>query len=305
MKNAEYIARKFPSPLRYPGGKSGLSKFLSKVLETNGINGNYCEGYAGGAGAALNLLLKDKIERVILNDADIHIYSFWSSILKDADRFIERLINCPITISEWNIQKSIYENPLKNSEFDVGFSTFFLNRTNRGGILPKAGPTGGLSQDGHYKINARFKKENLIPRIEKIFTLRNRISFYNYDAVEFLDMIQSDFDISNTLIYLDPPYYEQGKNLYLNYYYDRDHSELSSKLKKSFTDNWLVSYDNVAHIRQLYPKHRYCAFDINYSVQTTRKGKEIMFFSHNLKLPLKLEIGSQSYNLNLDLCPTK
>src|SRR5690606_24035756 len=37
----------FYSPLRYPGGKNKLAKFIAKICERNNINGHYVEPYAG------------------------------------------------------------------------------------------------------------------------------------------------------------------------------------------------------------------------------------------------------------------
>ena len=302
MKNANSIADRYPSPLRYPGGKSVLAGFLSDILKLNSITGAYCEGYAGGAGAALRLLMDGRVERIILNDADIHIYSFWNSVLNNNDQFLDLVINCEITLSEWYKQKHIYENPSRSSEIELGFATFFLNRTNRGGILPNAGPTGGFDQKSIYKIDARFNIKNLVPRIEKLGRLNDRIDFFNMDALEFVRKIVKEQDKNDTLIYLDPPYFGQGKKLYLNYYSNKDHSDLSTEVAGMTDSYWLVSYDNVDEIRNLYERYRNCSFDINYSVQVPKKGKEIIFFSEKLNLPSQLKIKNFLYEIP---CPIK
>ena len=161
MNKAEIVAKTYPSPLRYPGGKSALSKFFSDVINQNNIeNGVYCEAYAGGAGAALDLLFSKTVDRIILNDVDFHIYAFWDAVLSHSDELINRLDACDVTIEEWLTQKQIYDQPSDYDSIDIGFSTFFLNRCNRGGILPNAGPIGGYEQTGNYLINARFNKDN-------------------------------------------------------------------------------------------------------------------------------------------------
>lgn len=299
MNQAKFIAKKFPSPLRYPGGKSSLKHFMGDLLLENGIKGIYCEAYAGGAGAALGLLTEGKVEQIVLNDADPHIFAFWNSLLMNSERFINELERTEITIEEWENHKYIYDNPEEFSEFELGFSTFFLNRSNRGGILPKAGPTGGMSQKGNYKINARFRKENLIPRIRKINELKDRIMFYNLDALNFLSEVATNLDINNTLIYLDPPYYEQGKNLYLNFYTHKDHSNLASFLENLEHFKWIVSYDKVAEIEQLYENYRKINFDINYSVQNARLGSEIMYFSNSVIVPKQFKINNKEYPIIL------
>ncbi len=47
---------------------------------------------------------------------------------------------------------------------DVGFSTFFLNRTNVSGVI-KGGIIGGQEQQGEYKIDARYNGQNLIRKL--------------------------------------------------------------------------------------------------------------------------------------------
>ena len=79
------------SPLRYPGGKAILGTFFKEVLAQNKIDGTFCEAYAGGSGAALDLLFSNKVSQIILNDADYHIYAFWYSVLNYTEEFINVL----------------------------------------------------------------------------------------------------------------------------------------------------------------------------------------------------------------------
>lgn len=244
------------------------------------------------------MLFNDDVDQILLNDADYHIYAFWQSILNHSESFIQRLLDTEISIDEWNFQRRVYDDYSSYSLLDVGFSTFFLNRTNRGGILPKAGPTGGKTQSGSYKIDARFKKQNLIPRIEKIASNRDRITFFNLDAIDFINYIELEYNLEDTLLYLDPPYYEQGKHLYLNFYNDNDHQILSERLRLLRNSKWIVTYDNVKPIRDLYTLFKKCKFDINYSVQSTKKGNEVMFFSDSLSIPKEIIIENREYNLS-------
>ena len=66
------------SPLRYPGGKSALFPLLRRLIHKHGLaEGTYVEPYAGGAGAALGLLITGQVERIVINDLDPAIYAFW------------------------------------------------------------------------------------------------------------------------------------------------------------------------------------------------------------------------------------
>lgn len=289
------------SPLRYPGGKSCLSNFINDIAQLNGIiGGTYMELYAGGAGAALNLLFDGTFNRIHINDYDYNVYAMWYAILNHTRAFINRINNTCITIEEWHKQKSIFERGRRANIVDLGFSTFFLNRTNRSGIIFKAGPIGGLNQTGNYKIDVRFNKENLIERIEKIADRRNDIFLTNLDAVEILNNIQMyNLVLEETFIYLDPPYYKKGKELYLNNYKHDNHLNLANTIRNIENVKWLVSYDNVSEIKEMYEDYRMSSFDLNYTLQTKKFGSELLVFCDDLQLPENITIKNRQGNLTL------
>lgn len=265
------------SPLRYPGGKAVLAKCIGEIIEKSKIcNCEYIEPYAGGAGAALSLLIQEKVDSIVINDIDKSVYSFWWSILNRNRAFISKLENADISIEEWKIQKEIYQNS-KTGKFERGFAFFYLNRANRSGIMT-GGPIGGIEQNGKWKIDARFNKESLIKRIEDIYLYKNRISITNIDGIELLEKYKSK---KNCFFYLDPPYVNKGSDLYYNHYTDLDHKKLAETLN-NYTGNWLLSYDNTSLIRKIYSKRRHIYFDINYHADSYRVGKEILIFSDKL-----------------------
>ena len=181
---------KIKSPLRYPGGKSQLASFVANLININNIkNCTYIEPFSGGAGIAIELLLTNKVKRIVLNDYDKSIYSIWYSILNHTDKLISLIENTPITIDSWYEQKNIHE---KNKNFrnslQNGFSTLFLNRTNRSGII-NAGPTGGYSQKGNYKLDCRFNKVDIIKKIISIAEEKKRIDLYQKDALALIRII--------------------------------------------------------------------------------------------------------------------
>ena len=290
------------SPLRYPGGKSCLTNFISELAELNGCSGGtYVELYAGGAGAALNLLFNGTFEKIHINDFDFNIYSFWYSVINETEDFIKLIQNTPVTIKEWHSQKELYSKGKNISPLELGFSTFYLNRTNRSGIIYKAGPIGGLSQKGNYLINVRFNKENLIKRIEKIASKKDQILLTNEDAAVILQNIPKfHMETDAVFLYLDPPYYKKGKHLYLNNYSHSDHENLSKKmidLDPRF--KWLISYDNTPEIRKLYSGFRMSNFDLNYTLQSKRFGSELLVFSDGLRISGQINVNSRKTDLVL------
>ncbi len=272
------------SPLRYPGGKGKLSHYVQLLVEYNLLtDGHYVEPYAGGASVALSLLFNEYVQKIHINDYDFRIYAFWDCVLNHTDQLCEKIEKTDISIPNWEKQKKIQSAPEKYSILENGFSTFFLNRTNRSGIL-KAGVIGGKKQKGNWKIDARFNKPDLIQRIRKISRFRNRISIYNLDAVELTQKLDKKLP-AKTLFYFDPPYYKKGKDLYINFYEHADHQQISQLITKLKNRYWLVSYDNDVNIRNLYKPFLQRTYELNYHAANAKKGTEIMIFSNKLIVP--------------------
>lgn len=274
------------SPLRYPGGKQILARVLGHLIRLNGREGGiYVEPYAGGAGAALSLLYGEYVKRVLINDADSRIYAFWDGVVNRTEQFLKLLRDTPLSVEEWKRQRQIYLNPSRNSRLKVGFSTFYLNRCNRSGIIANAGLIGGLKQTGKWKIDARFNREDLARRVERVSRYRERISLFNLDATKFLraEMPKPSM-VDRGFVYLDPPYYGKGSQLYLNHYTPADHASFARYLSTaSFT--WVMSYDNVPQIRKLYSSHRQVSFNLGYSARDWRIGKELLILPPHIQFP--------------------
>lgn len=271
------------TPLRYPGGKVKIYDSVKKLIQTNYPNPpTYSEVFAGGSGLALKLLLTGVVSEIHINDLDDAIYSFWYSILNNTTEIIELINNTDITIENWYIQKEIYENPTNYSTLSKGFSTLFLNRTNRSGIM-KAGPIGGKSQKGNYKIDCRFNKKNIITLIQNISMFKDNIYIYNLEANSFLDIINTN--LNDSFIYLDPPYVAKGPELYKNSFAILDHRLLRDKVA-TMRNKWYITYDDHSVIEELYSNYRIDKFKLNYSVSTAKIGTEISIYSNNLLVEL-------------------
>jgi DNA adenine methylase len=269
---------KIYSPLRYPGGKALLAKELEEIISKIGLSKpTYVEPYAGGAGAALSLLFTDKVKEIIINDKDPRIFAFWKSITEHPKKFAQRIKVTPVTIEEWKKQKKIYSD-LEADIFDKGFATFFLNRTNRSGLL-NGNPIGGINQTGSYKIDARYNKDALIERVLKIGRYKKRIEVRNNEGIE---LTKKYIGRSNTFIYLDPPYFVQGAMLYFSDYTALHHKELADLLNDNAKKHWLLTYDERNKIKDLYPKRHRERRPYHYRVRDSRKARELMIFSDSI-----------------------
>lgn len=275
------------SPLRYPGGKSQVYDYVRELVIANDAT-TYIEPYMGGMGIALKLLLNNNVHKIMVNDYDKAIYAFWYSVLNYTEQLIEKINTTPITIDEWKLQREVQKN--KNNCDDLltlGFSTLFLNRTNRSGII-KAGVIGGLKQNGDYKLDCRFNKEKIIEKILLIASMKKRIKLYNMDAEKFIRLNISR--TKNSFTFFDPPYYSKGPGLYTNFYTHENHLSLAKTIKKYMSNKrWILTYDVSEEIFKMYNDFRNEKYYLNYSVTKPSKGIEYIFYSEQLNILLETQ----------------
>lgn len=274
----------FCSPLRYPGGKNKLAKFIASICKTNNLDGHYVEPYAGGASVALFLLLNGYVSKVTINDNDRSIYAFWHSVIKKPNELCSLIRNTEITVDNWQKFKKVQKNKNKANLLDLGFSTLFLNRTNMSGIID-GGVIGGQKQLGKYKIDCRFNKNEIIRKIETIAKNKKNIKVSKLDALDLIKQIQKKSQKSSTIFYFDPPYFLKGESLYMNHYKKDDHKAVSDEIRKIKNAHWIVSYDNVVEIKDMYHGYKKIEYSLLHTARTSKIGKEVLFFSNNLILP--------------------
>lgn len=274
---------RYYSPLRYPGGKASLAKFMRAVFVQNRLlDGVYVEPYAGGAAIALELVMTDYARQAWLNDIDPAVYAFWHAALYETEALVELIMTTPLTVDEWLHQREIYANPGEHDLLTLGFATLYLNRTNRSGILRGGSLIGGLQQTGKWLMDARFNREALAERVRRVGQYSHRIRIFNRDTEQFLEFLDLP---DRSLIYLDPPYYEKGQRLYRNHYQPEDHARIAELVQNRLEYRWIVSYDDNPAIARMYSGRRQIRYVLGYSAQSRRNGCELMVFSDDLHVP--------------------
>jgi DNA adenine methylase len=287
----------YKTPLRYPGGKQRIWPFIADIVATNNLTGgHYVEAYAGGAGIAMELLLRGIVSRVHLNDSCKAVYSFWHSVINQPEKLCRRISRASLTISEWRRQREIIKRPLDVERLELGFAMFYLNRCNRSGIL-NAGVIGGLAQQGKWKLDARFPRNELIRRIEAIADKKDAIKIRNWDAARFLLNYIPKLP-PKTLVYCDPPYYLKADRLYMNYYTNEDHECISNIIQEDVTHPWVISYDNASAISELYKRRRTGFYSLQYNAAKVYKGEELFIFSDNITLPSRSSVPAIDFALS-------
>ena len=277
---------KFKTPLRYPNGKGKLTDFFKMIFEQNSLfDGHHAEPYVGGAEIALNLLTQGYVSHIHLNDLNPAVFAFWHSVVNKPEELCRAIHDVKITREEWLKQEAILNLPDKHSLLDVGFSAFFLNRINRSGAF-FPGAAGEIKQNKLEELDPRFKRDDLIRRIEWISMFRSRIHLYNLDAAEFIKSIVPTLP-NKTLIFFVPPYYRKGWWPYEGNYSHDDHLNIAKLIKEYVHQHWIVSYDNTPEIVEMYKGYLAIDYDIKNYARDCYKGTELMFFSKNLIIPGK------------------
>lgn len=264
------------SPYRYPGGKSKYSDIiLEKLSFYLDKNNNFIDVFVGGGSIALAVAEKYKYHNIYINDIDPWVYSFWNLIAKNNSKEIKELFNLidiKPTIDRFNeLREEIPQN-----EIESAYRSIFFNRTTFSG-LGFNGPIGGLEQKSKYTIDCRYNSNKIKSNIlECIKLLSGRTVVTNNHFSKFDVWINNDFPT-----YLDPPYVKAGKQLYVYYMQKEEHQVLANILQSK--NNWLLSYDDINLIRDLYKQNQIFDLSVQYSVD----GKKTNWKNKNELLIIK------------------
>jgi len=273
------------SPLRYPGGKTQLTPLVLDVLRANDLQGGvYAEPFAGGAGIAWKLLLNGDVSEVWINDIDPALYAFWRTVVDKPEELCAMIRRTRVSMAQWHRQRAVLFDP-ESTELELAYATLFMNRTNRSGIL-KGGVIGGKKQDGNYKLGCRFNKAELIRKIQRIHRYRDVIKVTRHDAEKCLRSWSKALP-KRGLINIDPPYFAQGSQLYLSFYQAKDHARLA-KLVRNLRVPWMLTYDDVPEIEDLYSGLPLYRKDLTYYAQVKRRASELLVIAPSLRPPSAL-----------------
>lgn len=274
---------KLTSPLRYPGSKSGLVDYFAAVVKSNLLIGSdFYEVYAGGGSISLGLLEKELVSHATLVELDPLVYAFWRSVKENHEGLCRKLQAIEVSMKTWKAyQKYLVPDALNRFDLlDLGLAGLFFNRTNFSGIIG-AGPIGGMNQNSDYKLDCRFNKARLAEQIRAIAAFKNRFSVVNADAISFLTRREQSLSGEHCLVYLDPPYYQQGRKLYRYNYAHEQHKRLADFITQK-TYPWIVSYDPHPKIKEFFAGQKIKTVSLDYAVKQSRKAKELLISNMDL-----------------------
>lgn len=280
--------------IRYAGGKNKLSNhILDRIIGfycDNGYDYEYREPFFGAGAIGIRLLeSSSRIKKVFINDFDLGISSIWTAVINQPEELISKLkVFKPTAGAFFDFKEKILAWEGQEPDLDLAFMKIAIHQMSFSGLGTKAGgPIGGKSQLSAYDVSCRWSIPHLskyIRRYNKLFsnrTIRENRCF----GLDFEEVIKKK---GKAFLYLDPPYYEKGPELYQHFFTDHDHFRLAHVLQKTEYP-WLLSYDNCVAIRKIYDWAECMEIDINYTINTSRVKTELLIapkkFKHLLKNP--------------------
>lgn len=267
------------TPIRYPGGKTKLYPLLESIIRRNGLQGcAYSEPFAGGAGAAVKLLLKGDVGRILINDYDRAVYCIWKAVLEHPDETCAFVDAAELTVDEWRAHRDVYRRRDQADELELGLSSLYLNRTNRSGILD-GGLIGGLGQTGPYKMDARFGRDGLKEKVRRLSDRAADIEVFNMDAEGFVSEVLGARD--GAFAYFDPPYVQKGPGLYRSSFDEAKHRSFAETVL-SCRFPWVATYDDDELVCSLYGNRVKRMLDIGYSAYRASSGRELLICSASI-----------------------
>lgn len=284
------------SPLRYPGSKRRLAKYIDEMIRANNLQPDlFVEVFAGGASLSLQLLDNKTVQQVGLIEKDPLVAAFWKVVFSKsgAEWLISEIEEIEITLERWQELK----NTVPEGQRERALACLYLNRTSFSGILaPSSGPLGGYEQQSDYPIDCRFTKATLIKRIQQANALRNKVAFvWQVDWTEGLRRITRKQEKGklpqNAFFYFDPPFFNKAEKLYNYYFTNGDHAKLRDAIV-TFEQHWVLSYDYCDQVEELYTDNPATHIELLYSAAQNggqRKAKEVILTNlHTLPTNNKL-----------------
>ncbi len=268
--------------LRYPGGKQKLSDriCLSFASIDSMKSLEYREPFFGGGSIGIQMIKQyPQLSHIWINDLDFGISSLWTSVILYPDMLIEKVKSFIPSIDIYDeyktslLERRAYpDNP--EDIVSVGFQKLAIHQISYSGLGTKSGgPLGGRSQNSNYKIDCRWSPDYICKQIRKMHVLFLKVIVRDQQCThaDFASMIQDES--RQAFLYLDPPYFIKGNDLYQHGFTEKDHIRLADVLRKT-KHTWLLSYDDCPEIRELYHWAQISEVNgVSYSITAT-KDKE-------------------------------
>lgn len=244
--------------IRYPGSKEKLAKKIishfpwemSFPLWMDHNRWEYREPFFGAGAVGLKILrMLPPSCNAWINDKDYALVCLWQAVLNDIDNLIEKIARHEPSVDKFYQYKK--EDGQSNIDpLELGFRKLVLHQTSFSGLGYKSGgPLGGRNQNNPlYTVGCRWSKANLIHNAVQAHKILAGVANLKITCKDFAELID---DRQEVFLYLDPPYFEKGEELYKYDMSNDDHKRLC-RLLRSTPNKWILSYDDHFIIRKFY-----------------------------------------------------
>jgi DNA adenine methylase len=279
-----------PAIIRYPGSKAKLVPQIVATLPDSfhaATNPLFCsdrgieyrEPFFGSG--AMGLAVIENIRHaasVWINDIDPGMYAVWNAVVHCHQELEGLVAAFNPTVDGFYRLKESDGNQTGNIAQDA-LNKIALHRMSVSGFGAKAGgPIGGRSQQSGYTVDCRWSPGSIIAAVRRAYDIlapfKKRLRITN---LHFRELIDGANDAC--LIYLDPPYYVKGGQLYAHNMSDAEHEELARLLHDTPAD-WRLSYDDCPRVRELYAWATFAELEIRYTNAVTSdrrpKNRELL-----------------------------
>ena len=263
---------------RYPGGKSKLLGIISKHLSlySQDTSFEYREPFFGGGSVGIRFIADNpKWKNIWVNDKDIGVSSLWTSLFDYPEELKQKVQDFTPSVDAFDSFKefltTLFICPRQKAKIvEAGFKKLAIHQISYSGLGTKSGgPLGGREQKSKYPIDCRWSPDYICKKIDKLHKMFS--SFEIRDSactnLDFEDLIKEN---GKAFLYVDPPYYVKGNDLYQCGFTQEDHERLAKALYET-PHSWVLSYDDCQEIRDLYQWASVKSVDVNYSITATKE----------------------------------
>jgi DNA adenine methylase len=289
---------------RYPGGKSKLRNSISEHLNVyaNKLDLEYREPFFGGGSVGLKFISDNpQWKKVWINDKDLGVANLWTSVIRFPNELKKMVQDFKPSIEIFDKYKLelLSNSTVSQNASEIvlhGFKKLAIHQISYSGLGTKSGgPLGGREQKSKYKIDCRWSPDYICKKIDKLHNQFSKLEIKHQSCTsfDFEDLVNST---ENSFIYLDPPYYIKGNELYQFGFTKEDHKKMADVLK--YTNHpWILSYDDCPEVRRLYSWAEINIIYVNYSITATKDKQSGNRFSRNKsELLIFSKKHKESYN---------
>jgi DNA adenine methylase len=268
--------------IRYPGGKSKLVKKIVPILQQRTFHGlEYREPFFGGGSVGLSMI--EAKREAWINDRDAGIIALWQAVQHHSESLKAMVCDYSPSVDDFYAFKKFFLSaasfPLTVDELvSVAFRKLALHQMSFSGLgCMSGGPLGGKEQ-AQNGISSRWNATSICKKLDAIHAAFGSVRISNGDYAELIGD-----ETTQALLYLDPPYFEQGEKLYLHAFAQRDHKRLRDLLRAT-PHHWVLSYNACREIRELYHWAHIETISANYSLNGAKEKYELLIFKQAMKL---------------------